>query len=98
MNHTFGVVGSTANAGLCSFANPGLEPGAAPLLLSATYMPELIATLRVGSVISGECSTCHEVIVVKGSGIEILEELSYMIKQAFLEHLRKRHSPDSQNN
>jgi hypothetical protein len=61
-------------------------------------LPELIAKLCVGSMISGECSACHEVILVRGSGIPTLEELSSMIKQAFLAHLRRKHFPDSQNN
>jgi hypothetical protein len=27
--------------------------------------PELIAKLRVGSIVSGKCSVCHEVIIVQ---------------------------------
>jgi hypothetical protein len=55
--------------------------------------PELIATLRVGSVISGECSVCHRVVVVKGKGIEAPGELGSVIKLAFLEHIRVEHPP-----
>jgi hypothetical protein len=87
-----------------SFANSGSESCTVPLA-SATYMPdepkalpELIATLCVGSMISGECSACHEVMLVKGSGPQTPGELSYMIKQAFLEHLQRKHSPDLQVN
>ena len=79
-------------------ANSGSEPAATPRLLSATYMPELIAILRLGSLISGECSACHEVLLVKGSRTQTPGELSYMIKQAFLEHLQRKHSPDLQVN
>jgi hypothetical protein len=71
-----------------SFANSGSESCTVPLLASATYMsdepkalPELIAKLRVGSMISGECSACHEVILVKGSDIETPGESSYMISK-----------------
>lgn len=59
-----------------------------------TGEPELIATLRVGFVISGECSACHEVLVVKGIGAETPEESVYTIEQAFLEHIRREHSAD----
>jgi hypothetical protein len=37
-------------------------------------LPENIATLRVGSVISGECSVCYGVVVVEGIGSEHLPE------------------------
>ena len=60
--------------------------------------PELIATLRVGSVISGECSVCHEVVVVKGLGIEAPGKLEHMIEHAFAGHVCSVHSPDSQGN
>jgi hypothetical protein len=96
MNHSFVVVRNTANAGVCSLANSGSEPSATLLLPSATYMPELIALLRLGSMISGECAACHEVLLVKGSGTQTLGELSCMIRQAFLEHLQRR--PDLQVN
>lgn len=49
-----------------------------------TGEPELIVTLRVGSVISGECSACHEVIVVKGIGAETPVEWVYTIEQGIL--------------
>ena len=52
----------------------------------------------VGSMISGECSACHEVLLVKGSGTQTPGDLSYMIKQAFLEHPQRKHHPDSHNN
>jgi hypothetical protein len=75
-----------------------------PLLRWATYMPdppekrpELIATLRVGSVISGECSVCHKTIVVKGIHIETQAELKHILKEAFAEHLGEKHRPDSQS-
>lgn len=58
--------------------------------------PELIATLRVGSVISGECSACHEVLLVKGIGAETSIEWVCAIEQAFLEHIRREHSADLQ--
>jgi hypothetical protein len=62
-----------------------------------TGEPELIVTLRVGSVISGECSACHEVIVVKGIGAETPVEWVYTIEQGFLEHIRREHSADPQS-
>jgi hypothetical protein len=49
--------------------------------------PELIAKLRVGSAASGECSVCHEVIIVKGTAGGS-EQLSDMLSQAFDEHVR----------
>ena len=58
-----------------SFANAGF--GFPTPLLWTTYVPdppekqpELIATLRVGSVISGECSVCHKTIILKGIHVE----------------------------
>jgi hypothetical protein len=43
-------------------------------------MAELIAILRLGSMITGECSACHEVLLVKGSGTQT-QDLSYMISK-----------------
>lgn len=57
--------------------------------------PDLIATLRVGSVISGECSLCHKAIVVKGIHVEAQAELKQILKEAFAEHLGEEHRPDS---
>jgi len=81
------VVRNTANAAPPSFANSGSESCTVPLA-SATYMPdepkalpELIATLWVGSMISGGCSACHEVMLMKGSGPQTPGELSYMIRK-----------------
>ena len=74
-------------------------------LLGATYapdppekQPDLIAALRVGSVISGECSVCHKTIIVKGIHVETQAELKDILKQAFAEHLREEHPPDWQSN
>jgi len=58
-------------------------------LLWITYVPdppekqpELIAMLRVGSVISGECSVCHKTIVVKGVHVETQTDLKHILKEA----------------
>ena len=58
--------------------------------------PELIATLRVGSVVSGKCSICHKTIILKGIHVETLAELKHVLKEAFAEHLGEEHRPDSQ--
>ena len=55
-------------------------------------LPALRAIVESNSVMAGECSICHEVLVVKGIGIETSEELTYMMKQAFSEHVLKEHS------
>jgi hypothetical protein len=52
--------------------------------------PELIARFQVGLAASGECSACHEVILVRGQGSKP-EQLGDMLKQAFDEHV---HSVD----
>ena len=52
--------------------------------------PELLARLQVGLAASGECSACHEVILVRGQGSKP-EQLGDMLKQAFEEHV---HSVD----
>jgi hypothetical protein len=57
--------------------------------------PELVVPFRVGSVMSGECSVCPEVMLVRGTGIETPEELVYMLKHAFLGHVRNTLSPES---
>jgi hypothetical protein len=49
--------------------------------------PELIARLQVGLAASGECSACHEVIVVKGQSSKP-EPLGDMLRRAFEEHVR----------
>ena len=49
--------------------------------------PELIATLQVGLAASGECSSCHEVFMVKGSSSRP-EPLSERLRQIFEEHVR----------
>ncbi len=49
--------------------------------------PELIARFQVGLAASGECSACHEVILVRGQGSKP-EQLGDMLKQAFEEHVR----------
>jgi hypothetical protein len=38
--------------------------------------PELIAKLRVGSIVSGECSLCHEVIVVQAPSARTSDQQS----------------------
>ena len=48
---------------------------------------ELIARLQVGFAASGECSQCHEVIVVRGQWGKP-EELTDILRQAFEEHVR----------
>jgi hypothetical protein len=60
--------------------------------------PELIAILRVGSVVSGECSACHKTITVTGIRVETRTELQQILKEAFAEHLGEEHRPDSQSN
>lgn len=59
--------------------------------------PELIATLRVGSVVSGECSACHKTIILKGIHLGTQAELQHILKEAFAEHLGEEHRPDSQS-
>ena len=59
--------------------------------------PELIATLRLGSLISGECSVCHKTIIVKGIHAETQAELKDILKEAFAEHLGEKHRPNSQS-
>jgi hypothetical protein len=54
--------------------------------------PELVAKPSVGSAISGECSVCHEVIVVQGAVTAELRELNQMLKQAFEKHVGSKHS------
>ncbi len=57
--------------------------------------PELIAILRVGSVVSGECSICHKTVIVKGIHVETRGELQQILKEAFAEHLGEEHRSDS---
>src|ERR1700716_3665008 len=54
--------------------------------------PELVARLWVGSAISGECSVCHEVIVVRGAVTAELGELNATLKQVFEKHIGSKHS------
>jgi len=49
--------------------------------------PELIAKIRVGSIVSGECSVCHEVIIVQDPATEMPDQLSDTLRQAFEEHI-----------
>ena len=49
--------------------------------------PELIGTLQVGMAASGECSSCHEVFVVKGPSSKP-EPLTDRLRQIFEEHVR----------
>lgn len=49
--------------------------------------PELIASLQVGLAVSGECSVCHEVFLVKGARGKP-EQLSDRLRQIFEEHVR----------
>jgi hypothetical protein len=51
--------------------------------------PELIAKLRVGSIVSGECSVCHEVIIVQDPGARMPDQLSNTLRQAFEEHVHQ---------
>ena len=51
--------------------------------------PVLIAKLRVGSTVSGECSLCHEVIVVQDPAGESAAQKSDTLQQAFEEHVHK---------
>jgi hypothetical protein len=57
--------------------------------------PELFAILRLASTISSECSVCHEVVMVRSVGTETPEELIRLLREAFLKHIRKKHSPPS---
>jgi hypothetical protein len=52
--------------------------------------PELTARFQLGLASSGECSACHEVILVRGQGRKP-EQLGAMLKQEFEEHM---HSVD----
>lgn len=45
--------------------------------------PELIAKLRVGSIVSGECSVCHQVIVVRDPDAEAPDQGNDKLKHAF---------------
>jgi len=64
----------------------------------SSKQPELIGTLRVGSVVSGECSAWHRTIIVKRIHVETRAELQHILKEAFAEHLGEQHRPDSQSN
>lgn len=79
------VVLSTRSKYFCALRLPLDHMPDAPL-------PELIGILRVGSVISGECSVCHEVVMVKGIAVETPEELLDMLKRAFVEHVCNKRS------
>jgi len=57
--------------------------------------PQLIAILQLGSAISGECSACHEVVIVGGVGSETQEELVHLLRHAFVKHVRSEHPPKS---
>jgi hypothetical protein len=48
--------------------------------------PELIARFQVGLAASGECSACHEVILVRGQGSKP-EQPGAMLQRAFEEHV-----------
>jgi hypothetical protein len=48
--------------------------------------PELIAKLRVGSIVSGECSVCHQVIVVRDPDAEAPDQQNDKLKHAFEQH------------
>ena len=50
---------------------------------------QLIGLLRVGSLISGECSLCHEVILSKVSQESV--PASRPIKDAFAKHVGTKH-------
>jgi hypothetical protein len=62
------------------------------------HAPKLIARLRVGSVDSGVCSECQEVIIVKDVYDEGKDRVGEKLEQgdrlhqAFEEHMRKKHS------
>jgi hypothetical protein len=58
--------------------------------------PELVAILRLASAITGECSVCHEVIVVRGVGTDTLEEQVRLLRDAFLKHVRRNHPAGGQ--
>jgi hypothetical protein len=49
--------------------------------------PELAAQLQAGLAASGECTVCHEALVVKGSSGKA-EPLSARLRQIFEEHVR----------
>lgn len=51
--------------------------------------PVLFAKLRVGSTVSGECSLCHEVIVVQDRAGESAAQNCDTLQQAFEEHIHK---------
>lgn len=57
--------------------------------------PQLIAILQLGSAISGECSACHEVVIVGGVGSETQEELVHLLRHAFMKHVDSEHLPKS---
>ncbi len=52
--------------------------------------PELIAKLQVGSIVSGECSVCHEVIVVRDPVSGTRDQLNDTLKQAFEAHIHNK--------
>ena len=52
--------------------------------------PELIAKLRVGSIVSGKCSVCHEVIIVQDPAAGMPDQLSDALRQAFEEHIHQQ--------
>src|ERR1700682_360400 len=76
----------------------GSEPCPVPLLPSATdvpdepkELPELITILRLGSMISGECSAGHEVVVK-------VRQRERHPNTRRGDYTRSQHSPDSQSN
>jgi len=53
--------------------------------------PELIAKLRIGVGMSGECSKCHEVFVVAGKYGGDHEATYLKLKKVFEDHLKGRY-------
>jgi hypothetical protein len=52
--------------------------------------PQLIGLLRVGAVISGECSLCHDIMLSRIS--PEIEPALELIKEVFAKHIRAEHS------
>jgi hypothetical protein len=60
-------------------------------VIEGSENPKLIALLRVGSVIFGECSVCHHKIVVTGVPLDTEADGVHLIREAFDNHVQEQH-------
>jgi hypothetical protein len=57
---------------------------------SPETLPQLIGLLRVGVLVSGECSLCHDIMLGRIS--PEIEPALQLIKEVFAKHIRAEHS------